>query len=125
MPPMLSSIPAYQAAAYAYNELTTKHKAYVAALDELVVQIRGWRGDDPIMIEYANVFNKDNIIDLLWDEKAKKEYLKERDWRFRHNIPPGYKDARKEDGGIGDFLIWKSLLSLGKKRKNGPSIRDR
>jgi hypothetical protein len=32
-------------------------------------------------------------------------------------VPPGYKDASKDDGGIGDFLIWKTLLLLGEREK--------
>ena len=32
-------------------------------------------------------------------------------------MPPGYKDGRKEDEGIGDFLIWKSLLKFGEEKK--------
>jgi hypothetical protein len=34
-----------------------------------------------------------------------------------HNIPPGYKDSGKEDRGIGDFLIWLTILEAGKTRK--------
>jgi PIN like domain len=86
-------------------------------LGELVSEIRAWRGDDPVVSIYARVFNKDTVIDLPWDEKAREEYLKEMTWRYQHKVPPGYKDARKEDGGIGDFLIWKSLLSLGANKK--------
>jgi hypothetical protein len=38
-------------------------------------------------------------------------------WRYAHGIPPGYKDQSKGDGGIGDFLIWKTILKLGEDRK--------
>ena len=34
-----------------------------------------------------------------------------------HHIPPGYKDAGKEDSGIGDLLIWHTILELGKVHK--------
>jgi hypothetical protein len=37
-------------------------------------------------------------------------------WRTDNQVPPGYKDASKDDKGIGDFLIWKSILDLGKKK---------
>lgn len=30
--------------------------------------------------------------------------------RFAEGIPPGYMDATKADGGVGDYLIWKELL---------------
>jgi hypothetical protein len=51
------------------------------------------------------------------DDEARKSYLAEMKWRYPHKVPPGYKDAGKEDGGIGDFLIWKSLLKLGEREK--------
>jgi hypothetical protein len=38
--------------------------------------------------------------------------------RVVHSIPPGYKDADKEDGGIGDLLIWYSILEMGQKGKD-------
>ena len=43
-----------------------------------------------------------------------------KDWELRsiEKRPPGYKDASKDDGGIGDFLIWKTLLALGSKGKD-------
>lgn len=42
------------------------------------------------------------------------------EWNTRSVLkrPPGYKDAAKDDGGIGDFLIWKTLLSLASKKKD-------
>jgi hypothetical protein len=41
------------------------------------------------------------------------------EWKtqLRDKIPPGYKDAAKEDTGIGDFLIWKALLKIGETQK--------
>lgn len=32
-------------------------------------------------------------------------------------IPPGYKDAAKDDLGIGDFLIWLTILELGSRNQ--------
>ena len=43
------------------------------------------------------------------------EVLEEMTRRYKQAIPPGYKDASKPDGGIGDFLIWKTILNLGEK----------
>ncbi|ADH90955.1 hypothetical protein Snov_3685 [Ancylobacter novellus DSM 506] len=34
--------------------------------------------------------------------------------RYDNKIPPGYADAAKEDGGIGDFLIWLQILKYAK-----------
>jgi hypothetical protein len=32
-------------------------------------------------------------------------------------LPPGYKDQAKDDTGIGDYLVWMAILSLGEKHK--------
>ncbi|MBK7181195.1 MAG: hypothetical protein IPH82_29115 [Chloroflexi bacterium] len=37
-------------------------------------------------------------------------------FRQTHKIPPGYKDAAKDDDGIGDLLIWHTILQVGKER---------
>ncbi|WP_283807814.1 PIN-like domain-containing protein [Bradyrhizobium mercantei] len=67
---------------------------------------------------YATVLSGDAIIDLpISDVEARQELLKEARDRTRNRIPPGYQDAGKDDEGIGDFLIWKSLLQLGSERK--------
>jgi hypothetical protein len=39
-------------------------------------------------------------------------------WRYAHSIPPGYKDKGKADDGIGDLLVWKTLLQIGRERKS-------
>ena len=31
--------------------------------------------------------------------------------------PPGYKDGAKDGGGVGDFLIWKTIATLGEQKK--------
>jgi hypothetical protein len=42
---------------------------------------------------------------------------KEHVFRFANQIPPGYKDAGKADEGIGDYLIWETILEIGRTRK--------
>ncbi len=48
---------------------------------------------------------------------VRAEVLTELKRRVEHEIPPGYKDASKSDGGIGDLLIWLTILRLGRDRK--------
>lgn len=84
---------------------------YRGALKSLIGKIKQWRGNDPVSELYAEVFSNGNIIEAPGDRSALKE-----EWtrRLGLKLPPGYKDGGKEDTGIGDFLIWKSLLHLGK-----------
>ena len=35
-----------------------------------------------------------------------------------HKIPPGFKDDRKADDGVGDFLIWLTILEIAKQKKH-------
>jgi hypothetical protein len=63
---------------------------------------------------YSQLFDESVIVDLQLDkEEIKKDLLR----RQVHHIPPGYKDAGKDDSGIGDLLIWYTILELGKVHK--------
>lgn len=47
------------------------------------------------------------------------EIIKEGEFRYRHSIPPGYKDEKDKDGfqKFGDLIIWKQLLEFAKDNK--------
>ncbi|MCP5417692.1 MAG: DUF4935 domain-containing protein [Chromatiaceae bacterium] len=76
--------------------------------------IKNWGWNDPVSQAYRPIFTKDIVISPEIDrEKTLKEMLK----RYEQAIPPGYKDAAKPDSGIGDFLIWKTILHLGTENK--------
>jgi hypothetical protein len=34
-----------------------------------------------------------------------------------NHIPPGYKDEGKEQNAIGDYLIWLTILDIGKSKQ--------
>ncbi|MGA1831691.1 PIN domain-containing protein [Rhizobium wenxiniae] len=87
---------------------------YMQALRDLIAQMTAWRGDDPVSKLYAEVFDKTAIVEPAIDRAQVS-----REWERRRllRIPPGYKDAGKEDNGIGDYLIWLSLVELGRLTK--------
>lgn len=104
-----------------YNQLNQaleksfKLKAELSKIASLLVKtIRSWEWNDPVNTAYRDVFTIDRIIE---PKIERAETLAELARRQRLQIPPGYKDAAKEDLGIGDFLIWKSILELGAKNK--------
>lgn len=37
--------------------------------------------------------------------------------RYRNQIPPGYKDAKKDGNCYGDLIIWKEILQLAKEKR--------
>jgi hypothetical protein len=102
----------------ALDKAATAHgeaaKAYIAQLKLLARQMKSWRGDDPVTAIYAETFGKDQMIGPgVPDEKV----LEELQYGLTHKVPPGYKDASKDDQGIGDVIVWLSLLDLGARLK--------
>lgn len=83
-------------------------------IDEVVNQIKKWTWNDPVSVVYNKLFSKETIIDFKIDEQKIKTDL---DKRYSHKIPPGFKDENKEDLGIGDLLIWYTILELSEKQK--------
>lgn len=112
--PLLEGVAGYDALANAANKLKTAHSEYISAHADIIKTIKAWRGDDPVTSVYRKVFTPPRIIE---HEDAFDDVLSEWKARREAKVPPGYKDAAKEDSGIGDFLIWKSVLRLGASHK--------
>jgi hypothetical protein len=113
-PTMLESLSGYKSMIDAVKKVQGAQREYDKAKASVVAGIKSWRGNDPVSELYREVFGKDQIIEHDGDAADVAE-----EWESRQNsqIPPGYKDAHKEDSGIGDFLIWKSILKLGEERQ--------
>src|SRR5579859_5356824 len=77
-------------------------------------EINQWGWNDPVTSIYRETFTGEVVNKHAINNEAIQTELK---YRFANKIPPGYKDAAKEDGGVGDLLIWKSILEIGKARK--------
>lgn len=100
------------------NELLEKSKELKRELNKansnLLSKIHSWEWSDPVNTSYQEVFTQDRIVEPTFD---KEETLRELLRRIEFSIPPGYKDSSKEDVGIGDFLIWKTILNIGETNK--------
>jgi len=112
--PFMKGLAEYDSLASASCNLAAARKAYATALDGLSTQIRSWHGNDPVTSLYADLLKN---LRLASPGKASLEL--ELDWidRLKNKIPPGYKDKAKDDLGIGDFIIWMSLVNLGAQHK--------
>ncbi len=75
--------------------------------------IKKWVTEDPVTKAYSDVFKEIEVYELKYD---KNELYEELLRRYELNIPPGYKDSQKDDNGIGDYLIWKIIIELGKEK---------
>ncbi len=112
--PILEGVNGSKDLSAASDELRKAKQKYVAAVSLLENSVRSWSGDDPVTQIYSKVFDEKNIIS---PPDAESELVEEWDLRRANSVPPGYKDGAKEDTGIGDFLIWKSILHLGAELK--------
>jgi PIN like domain len=112
--PLLAGVDGYAKLADAIKALRDKLKEYDKASETLISAVSGWRGSDPITTLYREVFKPGTIVEPA---ESREALLSEWKVRLSVQIPPGYKDAGKVDTGIGDFVIWKSLLTLAARQK--------
>lgn len=96
------------------EDINKKIEDYKKKHNKMVNEVKDWKGKDPITKIYNKIFKSDNIIFI---SDSRDDLIKEWEYRERMKIPPGYKDASKDDSGIGDFLIWKSMMQLSKEKK--------
>jgi rRNA-processing protein FCF1 len=102
-----------------YAEVLQRETAIVSALAEyrkaigkLLTTVEAWNWDDPVSLIYRQLFVPEVIVEPPFD---RDELLEELRFRQEHEIPPGYKDSSNKYSGIGDLLIWKALLDIGKQ----------
>src|SRR5262249_48178151 len=73
-----------------------------------------------LLLSTSSRFQDLNIIGR-WSTRAPSQarevIAKELEYRIVHKIPPGYKDASKDDRGVGDLLIWMTILEIGAERQ--------
>lgn len=112
--PILEGLDGYEELKKAGRDLADGRKAYLKALGRIRTGVTAWRGNDPVTTLYAEVFAAGNVI----EHEEEREVL-QAEWadRLANKIPPGYKDGGKPDTGIGDFLIWKALLRVGREKQ--------
>jgi rRNA-processing protein FCF1 len=113
--PLLELVEEYQKVIKLEQEIDTKLKEYQKAIRELQKYIQSWTWNDPVSVLYANLFQENVIFDLAFEHDT---ILKDLKYRQDNKIPPGYKDSSKDDKGVGDLLIWHTILELGRKHKS-------
>lgn len=113
--PLLETIPEYKRIRDLEEQLDRLVGDYRSLIAATLNQVRGWEWNDPVTLLYNRIFSADVVIA---PQKADQDIKAEHQLRFRGKIPPGYKDANKEDQGIGDFLIWLAILEIGRNRKS-------
>lgn len=113
--PLLETLDEYKALTEIEKQIGNLTKEYKSNMNGILKRIRSWNWDDPVSLMYSKTITKDCIVDL---EFKREEVLKELSLRRVHKIPPGYKDNSKDDQGVGDLLIWMTILNIGKQKNN-------
>ena len=112
--PLLESTTEYQGVLVLEQKLSDLEKEYIRAVEKVLDRIRGWGWNDPVSALYRELFSEEAIHDPTFNPDEIRADL---DRRKTHKLPPGYKDGSKDDQGIGDLLIWHSILDLAAKKK--------
>lgn len=110
----LETNPEYQELMSLSDETKKLKDRTLKLVESISVRLRSGIGSDPVSTAYREIFSS-RVTEVPAGDDG--ELLKEMAWRYRHSIPPGYKDRDKPDEGIGDYLIWKTILRLGQERK--------
>jgi rRNA-processing protein FCF1 len=109
MYPLLESVEEYKKSLHLEDEINKLLREYREAVSKVLDHIQEWAWDDPVSLLYGELFTSSEVMDIsINEEEMKKEHTR----RKLNNIPPGYKDS-----GIGDLLIWFTILEIGKRHK--------
>jgi rRNA-processing protein FCF1 len=111
--PILETLPEKKELDQAIIELKNKTKEIIKKIDSLAERIKEWEWSDPVYTLYRNIFKKSMFVDT---KLSRKDIAAELYKRREHKLPPGYKDADKDDSGVGDLIIWLSILELGEDK---------
>lgn len=111
---LLEGMKEYERLVEVEKRLSDQLKEYRRALTSILEQVREWRWDDPVSTLYRDLFSGGALVDPPLD---RDEMLKDSGYRQLHKLPPGYKDASNDFGGVGDLLIWKTILAIGHESK--------
>lgn len=115
--PLLESFAEYQEAQEIERQLLALQRKYNSAVRKVLDYIAGWYWNDPVSAVYDRLFKSTIVFDPPVDEERTRDDLARRKF---YKLPPGYKDASKHDEGVGDLLIWQTILHLA--RENSKSV---
>jgi hypothetical protein len=107
--PLYKELPEFTAVCDCADQVNNHIKSYQSEVDKLVSRVRDWYWDDPITSLYRKLFGQEVVRE---PKQEKEKILADLRRRREHNIPPGYKDSSKSDAGIGDGLIWHTILGI-------------
>ena len=111
---LLGAVPEIEKFKTLVKDINAKMDECRGLLGKVAETIRAWNCNDPVSKIYQEVFTKDVFVE---SKASEKDILADSEKRNTHEIAPGFKDNDKPDGGVGDKIIWQSILELGATRK--------
>lgn len=116
--PLLQKASVFEELTVAEKSLKEEAAKVATILTKAIKEIKDWETNDPVSAMYRSLRLSSRLIKDpvdLNDEAALKAFMQENDDRCENKVPPGFKDAGKSENDIGDFLIWKTVLGIGKE----------
>ncbi|MDW9381125.1 MULTISPECIES: PIN domain-containing protein [Chryseobacterium] len=110
--PLLNGLPEYDELINQEKEIDKQIKEYKQKIGAIIEHVRNWSWDDPVSQVYKSLFKENVVVDIEINEAEIEAQLK---FRYDHKIPPGFEDENKGDKGIGDLLIWYTILHLAEE----------
>lgn len=110
--PLLEGISAYTELVRREGEMFSALTDYRKLIGNLLDIVAEWHWNDPVSEIYRGLFKPTVIVDPQFD---REELLADLKYRQEHRIPPGFKDSNNEYSGVGDLIIWKTLLAIGQQ----------
>lgn len=108
------------------KELNKSAEKLFEELDKTKKKSLGPNGSDKILSRIEKLFSKK--VGESFDEKTIEKIYHEGEMRYKSQIPPGYKDNKKDEEyrhnqilikkKFGDLIIWKQILDYCLKNKN-------
>jgi len=112
------------------ESMQTIKKEYFEELNKLEEKSISLSTEDKILERLDDIF-LDKVGKAFEKQKELDDLFKEGEERFKKQIPPGYKDSKKDDkkpddftfGGLsykrkfGDLIIWKQIIKYAKENK--------
>lgn len=111
--PILQNNQDYQDLIAEFNLIQKGIKKSRKHLELLENHIQSWNWNDNVSQSYKEIFTSDIIIEV---QKNKEDLEKDLAFRIEFKVAPGYKDSKKPDDGVGDLVIWQTILEIAKDK---------
>jgi hypothetical protein len=111
--PILQNNQDYQSLIAEFNLVQKSIKNSRKHLETLENHIQSWTWNDNVSQLYKEIFTSDIIVEV---QRSKEDLEKDLAFRIEYKVAPGYKDSKKPDDGIGDLVIWQTILEIAKDK---------